>query len=260
MAFAPLTDLSAARILVSNDDGVDAEGLALLAEVARTLSEDVWVVAPERERSGAAHALTLHEPLRVQQRDARTFAVSGTPTDCVLVAVNHLMKDKAPDLVLSGVNRGANLGEDVHYSGTVAAALEGTLLGLRAIALSQVIEGALADPYAVARARAGALIRQACARPWGRNVLLNINFPACAPEAVTGVELTRQGKRKIGDDIQERFDPRGRSYLWIGPQRSEDRFAAGTDLEASCRGAITVTPIGIDMTDVPTLAALAGGV
>ncbi|GEO80159.1 5'/3'-nucleotidase SurE [Pararhodospirillum oryzae] len=256
--FPPLTDLGSARILVSNDDGIDAEGLALLERVARTLSNDVWVVAPERERSGAGHALTLHDPLRLIRHGERRFAVSGTPTDCVLVAVNHLLKDRAPDLVLSGINRGGNLGEDVHYSGTVAAALEGTLLGFRAIALSQVIEGTPPQPFAAAEALAPDLIRRACARPWARNVLINVNFPSCAPEAVAGVELVRQGKRKIGDQIQERFDPRGRPYMWIGPQRNEDRFAVGTDLEAVCRNVVTVTPLGVDMTHEATLASLAG--
>lgn len=255
--FDPLADLSGARILVSNDDGIHAEGLAILEEVARSLSDDVWVVAPEVERSGAGHALTIHSPLRVDRWGEQRFSVSGTPTDCVLLAVNHILADRKPDLVLSGVNRGANLGEDVHYSGTVAAAMEGTLLGLRAIALSQLFDNQTDAPFAVARHHAADLIRRVCARPWNRNVLISVNFPDCPPEAVSGIETTRQGKRKIGDHIQERVDPRGRPYVWIGAQRSEDRWKPGTDLEAVFRGAISITPLCVDMTDSTTITALA---
>lgn len=259
MVFDPLTDLSRARILIANDDGIAAEGLALLEAVARGLSDDVWVVAPEVERSGAGHALTIHDPLRYRVVGPRRYAISGTPTDCVLVAVNHLMADRRPDLVLSGINRGGNLGEDVHYSGTVAAAMEGTLLGIRAVALSQVFDadGGGPTPFEVARHHAAGVIRRICARPWARNVLCNVNFPDCDPAAVTGLAVTRQGKRKIGDQIEERTDPRGRPYLWIGAQRAEDRQAPGTDLAAVFRGAITITPLCVDMTDHATIAALA---
>ncbi|MBK1663569.1 5'/3'-nucleotidase SurE [Rhodospirillum rubrum] len=258
--FSPLTDLSRARILLSNDDGFEADGLAVLERVARSLSDDVWIVAPETEQSGAGHALTIHDPLRFRARGEKRFSVRGTPTDCVLVAVNHLM-DRPPDLVLSGINRGGNLGEDVHYSGTVAAAMEGTLLGLRAIALSQVFETngrGIADPFQVAATHAGDVIRRVCGRPWNRQVLINVNFPDCPLAEVTGTELKRQGRRKLGDDIEERRDPRDRPYLWIGAQRKEDRKTAGTDLEAVFRGAITVTPLCVDMTDLPTIEALTG--
>jgi 5'-nucleotidase len=255
--YEPLVDLSKARILLSNDDGIDAPGMVHLEAIARALSDDVWVVAPDREQSGAGHALTLHDPLRYTKRGEKRYAVGGTPTDSVLVAVNHLMADRKPDLVLSGINRGGNLGEDVHYSGTVAAGMEGTLLGVRAIALSQVFDERSPDPFQVAATHAADVIRRLCARPWRRDLLMNVNFPDCPPVDVSGVEVCRQGKRKLGDDIQERMDPRGRPYLWIGVMRKEDRQCPGTDLEAAYRQAITVTPLCVDMTDNGALTDLA---
>jgi 5'-nucleotidase len=256
--YEALADLSKVRILLSNDDGIDAPGLAHLEAIARALSDDVWIVAPEREQSGAGHALTIHDPLRYTQRGDKRYAVSGTPTDCVLVAVNHILADHKPDLVLSGINRGGNLGEDVHYSGTVAAGMEGTLLGVRSIALSQVFDGKTTDPFQVAVTHAVDVIQRLCARPCRRDLLMNVNFPDCPPAAVSGVEICRQGKRKLGDEIVERVDPRGRPYLWIGAARREDRQTPGTDLEAAFREAITVTPLRVDMTDDAVLGDLAG--
>ncbi len=255
--FPALTDLRSARILLSNDDGIDAPGLALLEKIARELSDDVWVVAPQTEQSGAGHALTIHDPLRFRQHDEKRFSVRGTPTDCVLVAVNHLLKGRKPDLVLSGINSGGNLGEDVIYSGTVAAAMEGTLLGLRAVALSQVFDDrADPGPWAVAERWAPEIIRKVVSRPWSRNVMVNVNFPDWDAERITGIAVTRQGKRKLGDEIIERNDPRNRAYLWIGAARNEDRLTAGTDVEAAARGAVSVTPLCVDLTDKPTIDSL----
>lgn len=257
MMFPPVADPSALRILISNDDGINAPGIKVLERIARTLSKDVWVVAPETEQSAAGHSLTIRRPLRVRKVSARRFAVDGTPTDAVLLGVNHVLKGKKkPDLVLSGINRGANLGEDVTYSGTVAAAMEGTILGIPSIALSQCMEHGHPVKWGTAEHWAGKVIRQALARGWSRNVLLNLNFPDVVAASVTGVELTRQGKRKIGDEIVERKDPRGESYVWIGAQRAEERSVAGTDIEAVYRGAITVTPLCFDLTHRDDMTAL----
>ena len=253
--FPPFRDLSELRILLSNDDGIYAHGLQVLERIARTLTDDVWVVAPSRERSGAGHSLTLHDPLRPVQKADKRYAVTGTPTDCVMVAINHIMKDNPPDLVLSGVNHGANLGEDVHYSGTVAAAMEGVLLGVPSIALSQVWSDAKGIQWQTAEKFAPEVIRKVCAVGWGKNVLMNINFPDCAPEAVKGVTPAAQGKHKLGDDLVIRHDPRGREYLWIGMRRASD-LVDGTDLKMVADGYITVTPLNVDLTHAPTMAAL----
>jgi 5'-nucleotidase len=249
-------DLAAARILVTNDDGIDAPGLKLLAKIARGLCRDVWVVAPEQEQSGASHSLTLSRPLRIRKLAPRRFAVDGTPTDCVLLAINTILREAAPDLVLSGVNAGANLGEDVTYSGTVAAAMEATLLEVPAIAFSQHYEDRRAIPWQTAEEHAATIIRRLTALPWPRNTLINVNFPAVAPGAVTGIAATRQGRRKIGDGVVERADPRGRAYYWIGPLRDETPDLPGTDLHAVTHGKVSLSPIYLDLTNARALTAL----
>ena len=249
-------DLACARILVTNDDGINAPGLKLLATLARTLSRDVWVVAPEQEQSGASHSLTLSRPLRIRKLGARRFAIDGTPTDCVLLAVKTILREHPPDLVLSGVNAGANLGEDVTYSGTVAAAMEATLMEVPAIALSQHYADRHAIPWKTAQAHAATVIRRLTAQPWPRNTLINVNFPAVAADKVTGIVATRQGRRKIGDGVIERADPRGRPYFWIGPLREEAPDMPGTDLNAVTEGKVSLSPIYLDLTNGPALAEL----
>jgi 5'-nucleotidase len=256
MTFPPIDDPSSLRILISNDDGINAPGIKVLERIARTLSKDVWVVAPETEQSAAGHSLTIRRPLRVRKVSARRYAVDGTPTDAVLLGVNHVLKGKKPHLVLSGINRGSNLGEDVTYSGTVAAAMEGTILGIPAIALSQFITHPHPVKWGTAEHWAPDLIRRLLATGWSRNVLINVNFPDVIASSVTGIEVTRQGKRKIGDDIMERKDPRGEPYVWIGAQRAEERSTPGTDIEAVLRGAITVTPLCFDLTHRGDMKAL----
>jgi 5'-nucleotidase len=249
-------DLASARILVSNDDGINAPGLKLLAKIARGLCREVWVVAPEREQSGASHSLTLDRPLRVRRLGARRYAVDGTPTDCVLLAVKTIMRDKRPTLMLSGVNSGANLGEDVTYSGTVAAAMEATLLDVPAIAFSQHYAERRTIPWATAGAHAAEVIRRLTALRWPRDTLINVNFPAVPADAVEGIAATRQGRRKIGEGVVERVDPRGRPYYWIGPIREEWPDMPGTDLEAVTAGKVSITPICLDLSNGPALAAL----
>ena len=255
MADSPI-DLARARVLVSNDDGIEAPGLKLLERLVRTFAADVWVVAPEHEQSAAGHSLTIRRPLRIRKLSPRRFAVDGTPTDSVLLAIQRVMGETPPDLVISGINRGGNLGEDVTYSGTVAAAMEATLMGIPAIALSQVADDQLRTRWSPAKRWASNVIQQVVNVGWPRNVLINVNFPDVPAAAVTGIQVCRQGRRKIGSDLAERLDPRGRTYFWIGPQRVEDRYIRGTDLEAVERGAIAVTPLSLDLTHRPTLAAM----
>ncbi len=249
-------ELTRARILVSNDDGIHAPGLTVMERVARSLSNDVWVVAPETEQSASGHSLTLTLPLRVRKVSARRFAVNGTPTDSVLLAVNHILCDHKPDLVLSGVNAGGNLGEDVTYSGTVAAAMEATLLGIKAIALSQARRNGTAVRWAAAADHAEDIVRRLIETGWPRNVVVNVNFPDVAPGAVSGVAVTRQGRRKIGEKLNRGTDPRGNPYIWIGTERDEDPSFPGSDLEAVHAGKISITPLGLDLTHRATMAAL----
>lgn len=257
--FKPIADLSKARILISNDDGLEAAGIKILERIARTLSKDVWVVAPELEQSATSHSLTTRRPLRLRQVSARRFAVDGTPTDSVLLAIHKVLREKKPDLVLSGINRGGNLGEDVTYSGTVAAAMEGTLLGVRSIALSQVFSPRHPVKWGTAEQFAPQVIRALVSQPWKPNILVNVNFPDRVAAQVTGIEVVGQGKRKLGDHIEERKDPRGVPYIWIGAQRDENRTLKGTDIEAVHRGAVTVTPLCLDLTSraaIKTMKAL----
>lgn len=253
---APL-DLSNARILVTNDDGIHAPGLKILENIARTLSRDVWVVAPDAEQSAASHSLTLRRPLRVRRLGTRRFAVDGTPTDCVLLAVNHILREKRPTLCLSGVNRGGNLGEDVTYSGTIAAAMEATLLGVPAIALSQNYANGRKVPWATALHHAPKIIARLTQLPWPKNVLMNVNFPDCEPDGVRGVAVVAQGRHKIGDHLMETTDPHGEPYYWIGAMRLEDPTRKGTDIAAIRENKISVTPLYLDLTHKASMRKLA---
>jgi 5'-nucleotidase len=256
MLDAPL-DLGKARILISNDDGINAPGLKVLEKAARSLSSDVWVVAPEAEQSGAAHSLTLRRPLQIRRLSSRRFAVDGTPTDCVLLAVNHIIKGRRPDLVLSGVNRGGNLGEDVTYSGTIAAAMEATLLRIPAIAFSQTrSNGTQNVRWHTAEHHAPDIIRRLTSVEWPFGVLINVNFPNLPADEVVGARVVRQGRRQSGIEIVEMQDPVGRSYVWIGDFSSDESVGQQTDLAATRHGAISVTPLHLDLTHAATLRQL----
>jgi 5'-nucleotidase len=244
-------DLSKARILISNDDGIHATGLKLLEEVALTLCEDVWVVAPEAEQSGASHSLTMRRPLRMRTVSERHYAVDGTPTDAVLLAVQHVLKDKRPDLVLSGINRGANLGEDVTYSGTCAAAMEATLLGIPSIALSQHADGRSPTKWATAERFAPDVIARLASVSWPPDMFVNVNFPDVAAASVRGIHIVPQGRRKPAGSIEERIDPRGTPYYWIGLNRDVDPMLEETDVASVRDGFVSVTPINLDMTFGP---------
>ena len=239
------------RILVTNDDGIHAPGLKVAERIARTLSDDVWIVAPETDQSGVAHSLSLNDPLRLRELGPNRYAVRGTPTDCVIMGVKHIL-DTAPDLVISGVNRGQNLADDVTYSGTVAGAMEGALLGIRSVALSQTYGIVSMDqtPFDTAEHHAPELLRRLLDRPSPAGKFLNINFPDCAPEAVAGVEVTVQGRRDAEQlGVDERADGRGNPYFWIAFRRQRSEPDAGTDLHAIYENKISVTPLGLDLTD-----------
>lgn len=251
------------RILCTNDDGIHAEGLQSLERIARALSDDVWVVAPEIEQSGASRALTLSIPLRVRKLDDRRFAVAGTPTDCVELAVQELVEGARPDLVLSGVNRGQNIAEDVSLSGTVAGALQGMALGIPSIAMSQAMrifhdgERAL---YETAEAYGPPIVRRLMEAGWpAAEVVMNVNFPDVAPDAVSAVEVTRQGRRDFKHmQAERRTDLRGRDYYWMGFTGKLSNPPAGTDLRAIYDGKISVTPLHIDLTHSETVNRLKG--
>jgi 5'-nucleotidase len=250
------------RILITNDDGIHAEGLKALERIAAHLSDDVWTVAPEMEQSGASRALTLSAPLRVRRLTERRFAVFGTPSDCVMLAFEDLVEGGKPDLVLSGVNRGQNLGEDVTVSGTVAGALQGMALGVPGIALSQSMK-AFHDSeralYHTAETYAPGIIRRLLECGWPADVIININFPDLEPDQVEAVEVTAQGFREAIDaHAERRTDPRGRDYYWMGFRGRRDEAPEGTDLYAVRHGRISVTPLHIDLTHRPTLHALKG--
>ncbi len=248
------------RILLTNDDGVNARGLAVLETAARRLSDDIWVVAPAEEQSGAGHSLTLTEPVRLRRHGERRFSVTGTPTDAVMLALAHVMKDNPPDLILSGVNRGANLAEDVTYSGTVSAAMEGALAGVRSIALSQSYsrEG-MGDtvPFAAAEAWAERVLAPIAELEMGAGTLINVNFPALAPDEVKGIRVCRQGIRDYGRlRIVQRTDPRGYEYFWFGLGPMVQTPGHSTDLEVIADGFVSVTPLHLDLTHEDSLLSL----
>jgi 5'-nucleotidase len=250
------------RILLTNDDGVNAEGIAVLERIARALSDDVWICAPEVEQSGASRALTLSQPVRVRKLGERRFAVSGTPTDCVMLGVSDLIEGRKPDLVLSGVNHGQNIGEDVTMSGTVAGAIQGMVLGIPSIALSQALERFHDDYQPVfdsAEAYGPGLIQRLLEAGWPRDVLMNINFPDLAADQVREVELTVQGRREVSHmNAEKRSDRRGRDYYWMGFTDQPMDLTRGTDLTAVTEGRISVTPLHIDLTHRPALQSLKG--
>lgn len=245
-----MTALQQTRILVTNDDGIYSDGLTALEAIARELSGDVWVVAPESEQSGAGHSLTMHQPLRLRRIDERHYAVSGTPTDCVLMAVLQIMPEHRPDLLLSGINRGNNLAEDVTYSGTIAAAMEGTLLEIPSIALSMSYTDPEHHDWETPRHFAPDIIRRLLEPDWPAGNLININFPFLPPEEVLGVKICPQGRRKIGEKLEKRVDPRGRPYYWIGgPGNEPYDDLPGADYMQLQKGHITVTPLCMDLTN-----------
>ena len=245
------------RILCSNDDGIHASGLATLESVARELAEDVWTVAPEVDQSGMSRSITLTRPLRVRKVADRRYAVDGTPTDCVQLGVSHLVTEGQPDLILSGVNNGQNIAEDVTVSGTIAVAFQGMTLGIPSIALSLTRGDRDAARWHTAAAHAPAIIRKLLEQGWPSDVVININFPDCEPDEVQGVEIVRQGRReKIELYAEERTDLRQRRYYWFGFNGHPHEPEPGTDIRAIYENKISVTPLHLSLTHEDAKAAL----
>lgn len=240
-------------ILICNDDGVRSEGIEALAAALKSVGT-VYVVAPDRERSAASHSLTLSHPLRVEKLGPRTYSVDGTPTDCVNLGVNGILKGRKIDLLVSGINKGANLGDDITYSGTVSAAMEGTILGIPSIAVSVVTRSRfrfdVASEFAVTAAR------KVMQQGLPDDTLLNVNVPNVPKDKIAGVRMTRMGKRVYGDVIVEKRDPRGRKYYWIGGDYLTSEEVPGSDLEAIEDNCISITPIHLDLTNYAALRAL----
>jgi 5'-nucleotidase len=249
------------RILLTNDDGINAPGLNVLERIARQLSDDIWICAPAEEQSGAGHSLTLNHPVRLRQHAERRFSITGTPTDAVTMALKHLMPDR-PDLILSGVNRGANLGDDVTYSGTVAAAIEGALAGVPSIALSQVYakEGMADDvPFGAAEEWGAKVLGSLIDADFAPRTLINVNFPPLLPQDVKGIRVVRQGFHDYArGSVVKGTDPRGYPYYWFGLYGIEHTPGHETDLEAISDGFVSVTPLQLDLTHQASLAMLKG--
>lgn len=241
------------RVLITNDDGVHAPGLAALASRVAEIAE-VVVVAPDRERSAVGHALTLHHPLRAARIADNIYAVDGTPTDCVNLGIHSLLSFR-PDLVLSGINRGANVGDDVTYSGTVAAAMEATLMGIPAIAVSLVTKGA-GEHYEAAAAYAARLAQTVLEKGLPPDTFLNVNVPDQPAELIKVPLITCQGKRSYEGTIVDKVDPRGRSYYWIGTADLSFLDIPGSDYDAVSRGHVSITPLHIDLTNYASIETL----
>ena len=249
-------DLAQARVLISNDDGINSSGIKVLEKAVREIVREVWVVAPETEQSAASHSLTIRRPLRLRRVSERRFAVDGTPTDCVLMGITRIMADSPPDLVLSGVNRGSNMGEDLIYSGTVAAAIEGALLGFPAIAFSQVSGDRRAVKWGTAEKWLPEVLRRLAAASWPTDVVINVNFPDVAAGSVTGIRVGCQGRHEKPHELTERVDLRGEPYFWVGSKGEASPGRPGSDLEVASNGAIAVTPVRLDLTHEESLQAL----
>jgi 5'-nucleotidase len=244
------------RILLTNDDGIYAEGLAVLERIARMLSDDVWIVAPETDQSGLAHSLTLSEPLRLRKVSEKHFALRGTPTDCVIMGVKEVLGGKKPDLVLSGVNNGANMADDVTYSGTIAGAIEGTLQGIKSFAVSQAanyLDGERLVPWEIVENYAPDLLKKLIDVEMPDWTFMNLNFPNCRPEEVQGIAVTAQGKLDFGINIDKRSDGRGYPYYWLKFDARKGDFREGTDIHALRSNKISVTPLKLDLTDYDLL-------
>ncbi|MCK9540960.1 MAG: 5'/3'-nucleotidase SurE [Novosphingobium sp.] len=247
------------RILLTNDDGINAPGLYVLEKIAAQLSDDIWICAPSEEQSGAGHSLTLTRPVRLRKHAERRFSVTGTPTDSVTMALRTILPEP-PDLILSGVNRGANLGDDVSYSGTVAAAIEGALAGIRSIALSQVYareDAGRAVSFDAAEQWGARVLKPLVDMPFAERTLLNINFPPLPAENVKGIKVVRQGFHDYArGSVVKGTDPRGFSYYWFGLHGIETTPTRDTDLEAIADGFVSVTPLHLDFTHDASLATL----
>ena len=245
------------RILLTNDDGIHAPGLELLEAIARELSDDVWVCAPAEENSGAGHSLTLHSPVRLREHGNQRFSVTGTPTDAVNLALRKMFAERMPDLIISGINNGENLADDITYSGTISAAMEGALAGIPAVAMSQAMRDG-GHGFAAARTWAAKVLAPLLDLQMARRTVINVNFPALPADQVKGIRVVRQGFHDYArGSLVEGVDPRGRPYYWFGLEDVEHTLDHGTDLEAVGEGYVSVTPLQVDLTHHASIGALA---
>ena len=246
------------RILISNDDGVSAPGIKIMQRIAKEISSDVWICAPMTEQSGSGHSLSLREPLWLKKISSRRYAVEGTPSDSVLMGIHQLLKKHKPDIVLSGVNRGSNLGAFVSYSGTCAAAMEATLLGVPAIAVSQQINIQKKDvPWSTSEFYIPNILRGLLRKGWPKRTFINVNLPNLEPNDIRGIEVTSMGQRNMGDSLVEQVHPLGGRYYWIGSLPEQQPGKKGTDISAVENGKISVTPIDLDFTNYSAMKSLA---
>lgn len=233
-------------ILLSNDDGINSSGLYALCDALRPFGT-IYIVAPDREQSASSHALSIHRPLRIDRISENTYSVDGTPTDCINLAVNGILKNNRPDLIVSGINKGENLGDDITYSGTVSAAIEGTLLGIPSIAVS--LEGRADYNYDASRHYSAHIAEYVLQNKLPADILLNVNIPKLNIKEIKGVKITRQGKRIYNDAVVEKTDPRGRQYYWIGGDELDSVDLENSDIDALNNGFVSITPIKLDLTD-----------
>jgi 5'-nucleotidase len=246
------------RVMLTNDDGIDAPGMQVMEEIAAQIAREVWVVAPEHDQSGQSHAISLHHALRISERGARRFGVTGTPGDCAAIGLCHLMKNVLPQLVLSGVNRGLNLGMETVFSGTVGGAMTAMMLGCPALALSQAFRDRDNVPWDTARTLGAETIRRLWAMGWSKNAVLNINFPPVPAAEAGPMTLARQGEGAVaGMEVDTRVDPRGMAYHWLTFKRGNIEQGPESDYRAMRAGKIVVTPLRYDRTDDDAYAELA---
>ena len=245
------------RILLTNDDGIHAPGLELLEEIARELSDEVWVCAPAEENSGAGHSLTLHSPVRLREHGERRFSVTGTPTDAVNLALRKMFAERMPDLIISGINNGENLADDITYSGTISAAMEGALAGIPAVAMSQALRDG-GHGFSAARFWARKVLAPLLDLQMAKRTVVNVNFPALPANEVKGIRVVRQGFHDYARGaLVEAVDPRGRPYYWFGLEDVEHTLDHGTDQEAVGDGYNAVTPLQLDLTHHASIGQLA---
>ena len=233
-------------ILLSNDDGINSSGLNALTGALDHFG-NIFIVAPDREQSACSHALSIHRPLRIDKISTNSYSVDGTPTDCINLAVNGILKDNKPDLIVSGINKGENLGDDITYSGTVSAAIEGTLLGIPSIAIS--LEGRNEYNYESSLHFSAVVAQYVLQNGLPRDILLNVNIPKLPLQEIKGIKITRQGKRIYNDSIVEKVDPRGKEYYWIGGNELDSVEIENSDIDALKKGYVSITPIKLDLTD-----------
>ena len=246
------------RVMLTNDDGIDAPGMEIMEHIAAQIAREVWVVAPEHDQSGQSHAISLHHALRINDRGNRRYGVTGTPGDCAAIGLCHLMKDHPPQLVLSGVNRGLNLGLETVFSGTVGGAMTAMMLGVPAIAMSQAYTDRQHVTWDASRTLGPDVIRKLLALGWGKDAVINVNFPPLPPDQVGEMTLARQGVGMIaGMNVDTRTDPRGMDYHWLNFRRGDRQQGPESDYTALRAGKIVITPLRYDRTDEDAYAALA---